>query len=283
MTYSLNEIYKTVGISKQAVDQYSKRQLVFDKKICDLILEVDELKIAHPGCGVEKMYNTLRPDFIGRDRFANTFMQLGYRVKRHKNYRKTTRSGFFYYDNLIEGFIVNGSSQVWQSDITYIRVKDRYYYAVFIIDIYTKEIVGFNVSDHMRATANVQALKMALKDNVAPMIHHSDRGSQYTYFKYTKLLEDLGTKISMGKTAQDNAYAERINGTIKNEFIRYWKPANLNQLKKCVAKAVYYYNYQRPHNNICKKSPNLFKKELNLIPSKKRKTITIFNHQNGQH
>ncbi|MGM0934981.1 MAG: DDE-type integrase/transposase/recombinase, partial [Bacteroidota bacterium] len=108
----------------------------------------------HPGCGVEKMYHILRPDFIGRDRFVETFMQLGYRLKRKKNYRRTTIAGKICYPNQIKGLEVKAPSAVWQSDITYYRVKDKFYYAVFIIDVYSKKVVGYRVSDHMRGTAN---------------------------------------------------------------------------------------------------------------------------------
>lgn len=66
---------------------------------------------------------------------------------------------------------VYAPSTIWQSDITYIYVGERFYYAVFIIDVYTTKIVGYQLSNHMRATANVRAMQMALENNKAPMIH----------------------------------------------------------------------------------------------------------------
>jgi hypothetical protein len=272
----MNTFYKTIGISKQAVMQYDKRQEAFDKKLSDLIVEADELRKSHPGCGVEKMYNTLKPDFIGRDRFIETFMALGYRLKRKRNYCITTRSGSFYYPNLIEGMEVNGPNQIWQSDITYIRVGESFYYAVFIIDVYSKKIVGYNVTDHMRATANVRALRNALREHGPPKVHHSDRGSQYIYKEYVSLLREQNCKISMGEKAQENAYAERINGTIKNEFINYWKPKSLQQLKKMVTQAVNYYNLKRPHNHIDKLSPDEYLQSIERNNRSQKRTITIF-------
>ena len=127
MNYSMNTLYKTVGITKQAVDQYHKRQLVFDEKIGNLMIDVEQLRRDHPGCGVEKMYDTLGPNFIGRDRFIDLFMSLGYRLKRVNNYRRTTYAGSVYYPNLIQGAYLQGASEVWQSDITYIRVKEKFY------------------------------------------------------------------------------------------------------------------------------------------------------------
>jgi len=162
MKNSLNHLYAVAGITKQAVDQYAKRQVIFDKQMQDLVLEADILKTDHPGCGVEKMYYTLKPDFLGRDRFIDTFISLGYRVKKKKNYIKTTRAGKMYYPNLIKGMKIDRPSQVWQTDITYIKVGDKFYYAVFIIDVYTKVIVGYQLSDHIRATANIKALKKSI-------------------------------------------------------------------------------------------------------------------------
>lgn len=276
----MNDLYRTIGISKQAVMQYERRQKVFDEKIMALMMEADELREAHPGCGVEKMYYTLRPDFIGRDRFVEAFMSLGYRLKRTKNYRVTTRRGPWYYPNLIEGLTINKASEIWQSDITYIRVGERFYYAVFIIDVYTKKVVGYSVSDHMRATANIQALKIALKDHDPPKIHHSDRGSQYIHEGYIGLLKKHDVKLSMGKIAQENAYAERINGTIKNEFLKLWKPESFDQLKTMTKKAVNYYNQVRPHDNLDNESPEHFIKQLLKTETKEGRSITIFEYQN---
>jgi len=279
MNYSLNELYRSIGISKQAVAQYQKRQAIFDTKLSQLIADSDELRSQHPGCGVEKMYYSLKPDFIGRDRFIDTMMQLGYRLKRKKNYKRTTIASKLYYPNLIKGMVVQRPSTLWQSDITYIPMADKHYYGVFIIDVYTKKIVGYSITDHMRGSANVAALQMALKKHTAPKIHHSDRGSQYTYKGYTDLLKNNGSKISMGLTAQDNAYAERINRTIKEEYLDYWKPKNLAQLKTMFKKAVYNYNNKRIHNNIDRKTPIAFEQEFSIISRDNRKTITIFNNE----
>lgn len=279
VSYSLNELYRAIGISKQAVSQYQQRQGVFDERMHQLILEAEEVRLEHPGCGVEKLYRTLNPDFIGRDRFVEMMMDVGFRLKKKKNYRRTTVSGRIQYPNLIKGMIVNGASQVWQSDITYIPIGDRHYYAVFIIDVYTKKIVGYKLSDHMFAEANIQALLMALKEHDPPWIHHSDRGSQYGYKGYTNLLESKGCKISMCTSAQDNAYAERINRTIKEEYLNYWRPQTYHQLKRMIKKAVDNYNNKRPHKHLGYLTPVAFEKQLSVQGTLNRKAITIFNNE----
>ncbi len=275
----MNKLYKEIGISKQAVSQYAKRQKVFDYNVHNLIFEAQELRKEHPGCGVEKMYNTLQPDFIGRDNFIDLFMNLGFRIKRNKNYRRTTFASRVNYPNLIKGMEVSRPSTIWQSDITYIYCDNKFYYAVFIIDVYTKKIVGHQLTNHMRASANVKALKMALKNNKAPFVHHSDRGSQYTSIEYLELLKHNEVQISMALSAQDNAYAERINKTIKEEYIDYWKPQNYEQLKKMIDKAVSQYNNKRPHNYIGKLSPINFEDNWFNNPNFSKPKITIFNNE----
>lgn len=271
--------YKSVGISKQAVHQYAKRQLDFDQKVEQLIIETDELRAAHPGCGVEKMYHILKPNFIGRDRFIELFMELGYRIKRKKNYRRTTYSSRVNYPNLIKGVTISSPSEIWQSDITYIQAGGRFYYAVFILDVFTRKIVGYKVSDNMRASANVSALKMALKGHPPPRIHHSDRGSQYTYKGYLSMLKEHNCSVSMGLTAQDNAYAERINRTIKEEYLDHWKPQSFNQLKRQMKKAVMNYNSKRIHNEIDRRTPTELEHQcLNFGIDTKLK-LTIFNNE----
>ncbi|WP_412850710.1 IS3 family transposase [Chryseobacterium sp. PMSZPI] len=271
--------YRSIGVSKQAVHQQAKRQQEFDVKLAALIMDADELRREHPGCGVEKMYYTLKPNFIGRDNFIEIFMQLGYRLNIKKNYKRTTIASKIYFPNVIKGMKISSPSVLWQSDLTYIPIEDKFYYAVFIIDVYTKKIVGFSVSDHMRASANLKALKMALKNNQPPKVHHSDRGSQYTSRDYIDLLKAHNSTISMGASAQENAYAERINRTIKNDYIQYWNPKNFEQLKRFIKKAVNHYNTKRPHNAIGRMSPEKFEEYWRQNMNINKPILNIFNNE----
>jgi putative transposase len=276
----MNQLYKNIGVSKQAIAQYKLRQDLFDGSIMQLMLEVQQLRLDHPGCGLEKIYFTLKPDFIGRDRFIEYFTELGFMIKKKINYKRTTYSIPSNYPNLIKGIAINSPSVVWQTDITYFEVGDRFYYGVFIIDVYTKIIVGYQVSDNMRATANIKAIKMAFKKHTPPQIHHSDMGSQFTCKVYINILQENGCKISMAQSAQDNAYAERINNTIKNEYLIYWKQTTFEQLKIQVDKAVFNYNNKRIHNNLNREIPTEFNTKWNTIKSYKNKKMIIFNNEN---
>ncbi len=269
-----------LGITKQAVYQYKQREELYHIKLSDLLVQVDELRREHPGCGVEKMYKTLKPNFIGRDKFIEIFMSIGYRVKKVRNYVRTTIPTHLKYPNLIEGMVVCRPNQVWQSDITYIYLNGRFYYIVFIIDVYTRKIVGSKVSDNMRAEANMIALKQAIesqKASLTDLIHHSDRGSQYVDKGYLNLLKNNGIIVSMGFKAQDNAYAERINGTIKNEYLKRWEIKSFTDLKRKLNKAVKHYNEKRTHSSLINNlSPVNFEKYLLSLCSQKRPKVIIY-------
>jgi len=272
-------LYKYIGISRQAVDQNLKREIIFNSNIIQLLSEVEQLREDHPGCGLEKVYYTLAPDFLGRDRFVEVFTELGFKLRKNINYRRTTYSVASQYKNLIKGLIIDSPSIVWQSDITYYYVNDRFYYVVFIIDVYTKIIVGYKVSNHMRATANMEALAMALSQYKAPRIHHSDRGGQYIYHEYVKALKDNKCLISMCKSSQDNAYAERINRTLKEEYLDYKKPSTFSELQLHTKRAVEHYNHERKHNHIGRSTPVDFFNSWKKLEKKERKQMVIFDNE----
>lgn len=266
------------------VHQLKKRQLLFEQELSLLAQHVNLIRKEHPGCGVEKMYDTLKPKFLGRDKFCEIFMSLGYGIRKIRNYHRTTIPSHINYPNLIQGMMVSRPYQLIQSDITYFDLKGKFYYIVFIIDVYTKEIVGHQVSSHMRAEANLSALDQSLKKMTfekGELIHHSDRGGQYGSTIYTSRLEAEGIAISMGLTAQDNAYAERINGTIKHEYLYRWVIKNEEDLKMKTAKAVNHYNRKRKHRAFKNKySPLEFKETLINLDTQKRPKVIIYAEEN---
>lgn len=278
MSFSLNALYRDLNLTKQAVHSYRKKQNLFDKELEQLVLQADIMKSDHPGCGVEKLYYTLKPKLLGRDAFCEIFLSLGYGVRRIKNYRRTTIPSHINYPNLIEGMLVDRPYQVLQSDITYFDVAGKFYYLVFIIDVYSREIIGYQSSNNLRTEANLKALKMALSktgDKQSISIHHSDRGSQYGSQAYRELLKANQIEISMGECAQDNAYAERVNGIIKNEYLRYWSIDTEYKLKSKLKRAVSHYNNQRKHRAFkMRLSPVEFRESLvHLNPQERPKVI----------
>lgn len=259
MDYSLNALYEVIGITRQGVWDHYRREAAELELIARTLGLVDQRREQHPGEGLQKMYWKIKPQGMGRDKFCRIFKQLGYGIRRRSNPVRTTIPAHKVFDNLIEGRLINGPNQVWQSDITYFRVGQRHYYLTFIIDVYTRRIVGYAVSDNLRAEANARALKMAFElykeEDLEGMIHHSDRGSQYTDSGYLRMLRSRGMVVSMGRKAQDNAYAERVNGVIKNEYLAYRTMSGLRCLKRQTRQAVIDYNTCRHHGSLGRISP----------------------------
>ena len=275
----MNSVYKISGVSKQAVHKHNRAYIDYSDRLQELVTQVDEIRSIHPGCGLEKLYDSLRPPWLGRDKFISVFMELGYRVRKTRNYRRTTVPTILYYPNLIEGLLVWDKNRVWQTDITYYQVGDRFYYLTFIIDIYTKVIRGYQVSDHMRADANLAALRMALTEaqGITGIIHHSDRGSQFVDSDYRAVLIKHGFQLSMGLIAQENAYAERVNGIIKNEYLVYKSINTFRQLKKEVASAIDHYNNKRIHRSLPhKQTPREFENELLSLSTQNRPKVIVY-------
>jgi len=273
------------GISKQAFHKYNQLKPDYSLQIQSLVNEADLLRQQHPGCGVTKIYDTLQPDWIGRINAIRLLYEYGFKLRRKINYRRTTLPVSSLYCNLIEGMIVNNKNQVWQSDITYYKVGSQFYYLVFIVDVYTRQIIGYHVSDNMRAEGNLKALTQAIEAqhsaDLTGLIHHSDRGSQYISVEYIEALEDKGIWISVGKCAYQNAYAERINGIIKNEFLKGWSINNLIQLQRKVKTAVKYYNSKRIHRSLPKyQCPEEFARQLVHLTTQNRPTVIIYTEGN---
>ena len=286
--YSLNQLYREINISRQAVNKHFQREKNFEKNLSVLLSEVDAIREEHPGCGVEKMYNTIKPNWIGRDKFISVMMELGYRQKKSKNGIKTTYSiKSKYYPNLISGMQIMDINTVWQTDITYFLVGNTYCYITFIIDVYSRLIISYFASDSLRAEANIKALKMAFKNrknmDLRRLIHHSDRGGQYIDKRYVYMLEEKGIDISMCLKAEENAYAERVNGIIKNEYLKYREIKNINELRKELRKAVNHYNNKRIHNSLPNKMPPIeFEKNLLSLSDQRRPKVIVYADGNDK-
>lgn len=281
-------LYQAAAISKQAVHHKKQGSVRLDdtaERKAAFIAAAYELRDEHPGCGVEKIYDTLSPDWIGRDKACHLLMQAGLRLRRKAPFRRTTFSVRSHYENLIEGMLLSGKNQLWQTDITYFELGGRWYYLVFIVDVYTRVIVGYCASDHMRAEANIEALNMALKSQGAAglkgLIHHSDRGSQYHDQDYLKLLSGAGMWVSMALSGPDNAYAERVNGTIKNEYLEGMHLESFAQLKRALKASVAHYNQKRIHRSLPgKTTPGHFEQELLHLSTQKRPKVIVYTDGN---
>lgn len=260
--YSVDLICDVHGISRQAYYKYSRR-VVISNMVESLVLKlVREIRREQPRIGGRKLYNLLKEDLrkigrgIGRDKLFDILRSNGLLIKPIRKYVKTTNSHhrFRVYKNLIEDMEIDRSNQVFVSDITYLSTYKRFYYLSLVTDIYSRKIVGYNLSDSLSLKGSLTALKMALRGikDTKGLIHHSDRGIQYCSNQYTQLLKRKGVGISMaGKgNAYENAIAERVNGILKIEYLLDRKYPNYRELKKAVDSAIKIYNEKRPHMSL---------------------------------
>ena len=226
----------------------------------EMVLElVAEQRRIMPRLGGKKLYHLLKDDLkklgykLGRDGFFEILKEHNLLIKRRKSYTKTTNSfhRFRVYKNLILELEIVRPNQVFVSDITYIRVGNSFMYLSLITDLYSRMIVGWDLSETLEATGCLRALKMALKlvTNPAELIHHSDRGVQYCSSEYTALLIANGIGISMAEQGNpyENACAERVNGILKGEFYLDAMFGIEQQARKAVIQAINTYNNIRPH------------------------------------
>ncbi len=283
----MSKLLSFSGISRQGHQQALLRIKEGEEKAVLYINLIYEIRLTHPGMGLRTIYEKWQPAGIGRDAFISLGLMAGYVIDPQPLGPKTTIAHpSANYPNLLNDLKFTDVNQIWTSDITYFRLGEKWCYLTFIMDVYSRRIVGYSVSDNMKAYNNVAALQMALDlrgiDNYQEkLIHHSDRGSQYISNAYTDVLLDYKVKISMCANVLENAHIERVNGTIKNQYLKHWSIKNLHQLKKATEKAIYAYNYEKPHSSIMKKSPVEFENFIQEIPLLKRESIEIFTyHQN---
>jgi len=198
---------------------------------------------------------------IGRDKFFNLLRERGLEIKRKKKYVYTTDSNHPYkkYDNIIKGRQVQRPDEVYVSDITYLSTKEGNSYLSLVTDLYSRKIIGYQLSRSLETGSSIRALDRAIegKEVLAGIIHHSDRGTQYCSHEYTEKLLSKGMLISMsGKgNPYENAVAERINGILKQEFMLGQRYRTRAELAISVREAINNYNEKRPHLSLGYKAP----------------------------
>jgi len=219
----MNKLYNSIGISKQSFHQKEDRWLKNKSEEQQLLLLVYQIREDHPTMGARDMYYKLQPECMGRDAFEKFCKEENLSTKKVKNYRRTTdSSGVIRFDNLLVDLTINELNQVWQSDITYFELNGIFYYITFILDAFSRRIVGYQTSTRLTTEqTTLPALKMAITlrkrqaMDIKGLIFHSDGGGQYYAKSFLRLTSKYEIKNSMCAYAWENGKAERINGVIK--------------------------------------------------------------------
>jgi len=186
--YSIEKICNVLDLKRDAYYKYKKR---YAKQNCiekTVIRLVKKSRQTLPREGTRKLLKSLKNDFqinninIGRDKLFKILRNNELLIKRKKYSSRTTNSyhRFYKYNNAIKNVIINRPNQVWASDITYIRTIKGFCYLALITDMYSRKIVGYDLSDSLELKGCVRALNKALyhSKNIHGLTHHSDRGIQ---------------------------------------------------------------------------------------------------------
>ena len=228
---------------------------------------VVKIRMQMPRLGTRKLYYLIQNDLkkhnikLGRDALFDYLRRENLLIYPKKNYTKTTHSKHWLrkYPNLLKDRTIDGPEQVFVSDITYVKTKEQTQYLSLVTDAYTRKIMGYQLSDDMRAEHMGKAFRKAvLKRKLdTPVVHHSDRGLQYCSDEFQSTLKQYNGIPSMtdGYDCYQNALAERMNGILKQEFL-IEKCNNKTELSKVIDQSIEIYNNKRPHLALDMKTPN---------------------------
>lgn len=259
---SKERLCKLFGKSRGAIYDHDKRLQTAGFND-DIILQyVQQLRTSMPRLGTRKLHDKLVPLLdshgirIGRDYLFSLLSEHKLLIRRRRRKVITTNSRHWMhkYTNLVTGLAIVRPEQLWVSDITYIRLIGQWGYLSLVTDAYSRKIMGFCLRTDMSAQGCIDALQMALgrrQYTHQPLIHHSDRGSQYCSGAYVQLLCDHQIAISMTENGSpyENALAERVNGIIKGEFNLYESRLSFDTTCRHIAQCIETYNEQRPHGS----------------------------------
>jgi putative transposase len=271
---SIAELCRCFGLTRDAYYKFLNRRRKLETVASKVIELVKEERKDQPRVGTRKLHEALLSLFIvmnlkiGRDRLFDILREHDMLIHRKRASCRTTNSyhHFHKYQNLVKDTAVTRPNQVWVSDITYIRTVKGFCYLALITDLYSRKIVGYDISDSLELAGCLRALNRALW-LVRPaqgLIHHSDRGIQYCSKAYVDTLKKHHFKISMTEEnhCYENAVAERVNGILKDEFFLDQCFSSTSHAAMATKNAIEIYNSKRLHLSLGYKTPDMVFKNV---------------------
>jgi len=262
--FGVEPICRVLGVSvsayyQRATGERSVRR-VEDERLLGLIRELHRRN--YFAYGSWRMWKALlrSGEEVGRGRVERLMRSNGIQgaKRRGKAWRTTYPNAAAYRpaDPVERDFTASRPDELWFADFTYLRCWEGVVYFAFVIDAYSRAIVGWQFAAHMRTDLVLDALRMALTlqgpgADVA-LVHHSDAGSQYTSNDYSQTLDDHGVQASIGSVgdAFDNAAAESFVDSFKTELIRDRVWRSRSQLELAVVEYVAWFNNERLHTSL---------------------------------
>ena len=225
----------------------------------ELMRLIDEEYTRHPFYGTRQMRNYLRKRGykVNRKRVQRLMRKMGIQSVAPKPGTSKPHPSHKVYPYLLRNLVIDQPDQVHCTDITYIRLPGGFVYLTAVMDWYSRFVLSWEVSVTMDTEFCVSALERSLRLYGAPEIFNTDQGAQYTSKEFTGILHDHKVKISMdGKgRAMDNIFIERLWRTVKYEEIYLKEYESVAELKKALKTYFHFYNYERPHKSLGRKSP----------------------------
>lgn len=215
---------------------------------------IDEYYLDHPTTGVKTMTMVLREkDYtVNEKRVRRLMRKMNLMAIYPRKCLSKGGSAGHIHPYLLRNLEINRRNQVWSTDISYIRMIGGFMYLYAIIDVYSRYIVGWKLSNTLSADNVHEMLKESIRKFGAPEIINSDQGSQYTTKAWEDLLKENGILISMDGRGRckDNIWIERFWRTVKQEYVYINPTDSVVELRQGLSDYIEFYNYERPHQSV---------------------------------
>jgi len=268
-----------LGYSRQYFYKHCKEQEQKQAQELQVKQLVDKERKVLSRLGGRKLHHQIRDSLqvqeikFGRDKLFALLRKHGMLILPRRRYVQTTMSKHWLrkYPNLVKDIVVKRPDEVWVSDITYLKTDEGNCYLNMVTDAYSRKIMGYAIADNMEAAQMKQAFQMAIKNRVninQSLIHHSDRGLQYCSAEYVSIANTHQIKMSMTENGDpyENALAERMNRTLKEEFGLGSVLKSKLHAKLLTEEAINLYNNYRPHLSLKMKTPeSVYKQKSQLL------------------
>jgi putative transposase len=257
-----------MGLARSTYYYQSRQQSrQVKKQAADLRDRIEQMVVEFTRYGYRRVTHQLRREGwkVNHKRVARLMREQSLQCQIKRRWVKTTDSdhGYRIYPNLLKGLEVRGRNQVWVADITYIRILTGFLYLAVVLDLFSRKVIGWALSEQIDAELTLAGLRMALAERgtVNGCIHHSDRGVQYACHAYVEELEAAGMRISIARKGNpyDNAAAESFMKTLKYEEVYLWDYHSLEDVKHRVPYFLQQvYNQKRLHSALGYVTPEEF-------------------------
>ena len=223
-----------------------------------LMRELDKLYLDNPSYGSRLMTACLasRGFYVNRKRISRLMKVMGIEAIYPRPKVKTTQPGYIKFPYLLANLEIKTRNQVWGTDITYIPLNGGYVYLVAFLDLYSRFVLSWRLSNSLESEFCIEALEMALKHGL-PEIINSDQGVQYTSHAYINLIKSKGAQISMSGKGKcwDNIFVERFWRSLKYEEVFLKQYDNSIEVHESISNYIENYNKQRPHSALNYRTP----------------------------